>query len=121
MPTPTQQRLQGAQLGSGQGPSLGSDGLGEVGQAGGIDAVVLGLAAVDGLHVVGVADQEGELLLGAEVGEPVPGEHALDADHQAEIAGRAGLHARNRVLDHDGTEDEPGGIEAWLRQAVSKR
>ena len=45
-----------------------------------VDLVVLGLAAVDGLHVEGVAEHEGDLLAGAEIGQPVPGEHALHAD-----------------------------------------
>ena len=48
----------------------------------GVDPVVLGFASVDGLHVEGVAQDEGDLLLGAEVGEPVPGEHALAADDE---------------------------------------
>ena len=48
----------------------------------GVDLVVLGLAAVDGLHVQRVAEDEGDPLGGAEVGEPVPGEHALAADDQ---------------------------------------
>jgi len=48
----------------------------------GIDAVILGLAAVDGAHVEGVAEDEGDALLSAEICDPVPGEHALDADDQ---------------------------------------
>jgi hypothetical protein len=35
---------------------------------------------VDGFHVEGVAEDKGDLVLGAEVGDPVPGEEALDAD-----------------------------------------
>jgi hypothetical protein len=35
---------------------------------------------VDGLHVKGVAEGEGDLLLGAEVAQPIPTEHALDGD-----------------------------------------
>src|SRR5207249_4411742 len=49
----------------------------------GIDAVVLGLAAVDGLHVQGMAEHEGDFVILAQIGQPVPGEHALAADDQA--------------------------------------
>jgi hypothetical protein len=56
----------------------------------GVDLVVLGLPAVDGLHVEGVAEDEGDVLLGAEVGEPVPAEDALDADDEVIAIGRDG-------------------------------
>src|SRR5262249_56215850 len=55
--------------------------LEQAGDLAGIDLIVLGLGPVDEFHVQSVAQHEGELLLGAEVGEPVPGVHALDADH----------------------------------------
>ena len=77
--------------------ALGVDvGQGEVAaaeQAGnlvGVDLVVLGLAPVDGLHVQGVADQEGDLLLPAQVSQPVPGEQALDADDDVGAEGGEG-------------------------------
>lgn len=43
----------------------------------GIDLVVLGLAAVDGLHVQRMAQDERNALGSTQVGEPIPGEHAL--------------------------------------------
>ena len=46
----------------------------------GVDVVVLGLAAVDRLHVQRMAEHEGNLLLPAQVGDPVPGEQTLDGD-----------------------------------------
>jgi hypothetical protein len=46
----------------------------------GVDLVILGFTAVDGFHVQGVAEHEGNPLPFAEVGEPVPGEHALGGD-----------------------------------------
>jgi hypothetical protein len=46
-----------------------------------IDTVVLGIAAMDRPHVEGVAQHKGNPLSFAEVGEPIPGKHALDADH----------------------------------------
>ncbi len=49
----------------------------------GVDAVVLRLAAVDRLHVEGVAEDEGDAFGGAEVGKPVPGEDALDGHDEA--------------------------------------
>jgi hypothetical protein len=52
----------------------------QAGDLAGVDVVVVGLAAVDGFPVQRVAEHEVDVLLVAEVGEPVPGEHALDAD-----------------------------------------
>jgi len=43
----------------------------------GVDPIVLGLAAVDGLHVEGVAEHEGHPLPRTQVSKPVPGEQAL--------------------------------------------
>ena len=40
----------------------------------GVDGVGFGFAAVDGLEVEGVAEDEGDGLAGAQVGQPVPGE-----------------------------------------------
>ena len=37
---------------------------------------------MDHLHVEGVAEDEGDLLVRAQIGEPVPGEHALGADDE---------------------------------------
>ena len=48
----------------------------------GVDLVVFGLAAMDRFHVERVAQDEGNTFLGAEVGEPVPGEDAFDADDE---------------------------------------
>jgi hypothetical protein len=50
------------------------------GDLAGVDAIVLRLAAVDGFHVQGVAKHERDVLVGTEIGDPVPGEHALGAD-----------------------------------------
>jgi hypothetical protein len=52
-------------------------------QLGGIKAIVLGLAAMDGFQVQRVAEHEGDVMRHAQVGHPVPSKHALDADHQA--------------------------------------
>jgi hypothetical protein len=43
-----------------------------------VDLVIFGLAAMDGLHVEGMTEDERALFLGAPVGEPVPGDHAFD-------------------------------------------
>jgi len=48
----------------------------------GVDLVVLRLSAVDCLHVERVAKDEGNALSSTEVGEPVPGEHALGGDDE---------------------------------------
>ena len=57
-----------------------------------VDLVVLGLAAVDGLHRERVAEHERDAFGGADVGEPVPGEHALGRDDQI----RRGTARRSR-------------------------
>lgn len=58
----------------------------------GVDLVGLGLAAVDRFHIQGVAQHEGDLVFGAQIGQPVPGEHALDADDDPPPAiGRQGV------------------------------
>ncbi len=41
-----------------------------------------GAPAVDGLHVEGVAENELDSLSAAEIGDPVPREHALDGDDE---------------------------------------
>src|ERR1700722_781574 len=57
--------------------------LEQAGDLVGIDTVVLGLVFVDELHVQRVADDKGNVVFGAAVGEPVPAKHALDADDDA--------------------------------------
>jgi hypothetical protein len=59
----------------------------------GVDPVVLGFAAVDGLHVEGVAKDEGNPLPRTQVSEPVPGEHAL------------GGHGKIRAVRRDDLEE----------------
>src|SRR5262249_44493125 len=63
----------------------------------GVEPVVLGLAAVNGLHVQGVAQHEGNLLGGAEVGQPVPGEHAFAGNDQAVAEGSDGSAQRGGI------------------------
>jgi hypothetical protein len=74
--------------------------------------VVLALAAVDGLHVQGVTEYEGDLLLGAEVRQPVPAKQALDGDDQPVAERRDGVQerraGRRQVLVED---DDAVGIE----------
>jgi hypothetical protein len=45
-----------------------------------VDLVVFGLAPMDGFHVEGMTEDERDVFLGAQVGEPVPGEQAFDRD-----------------------------------------
>jgi len=47
----------------------------------GIDFVVFAFAAMDGPHVEGMAKDERDVLVLAEVGQPVPGEHAFGSDN----------------------------------------
>ena len=53
----------------------------------GVDAVILVFAAVDGAHVEGMGEDEGEAGFLAGVAEPVPVEHALAADGQVVAVG----------------------------------
>jgi hypothetical protein len=52
---------------------------------------------VDVLHGQGVAEGERDLLHFAQVGQPVPGEHALDADHQVRAVRGDGVQEGGRV------------------------
>src|SRR5262245_29486876 len=46
-----------------------------------VDLVVFGLAAMDGFHRESMTEDKRDACVGTEVGEPVPGEHAFDGDH----------------------------------------
>ncbi len=77
----------------------------EAGDLGGVDAIVLGLAAVDRFHVEGVAEREGDLVVLAEIGEPIPREHALATDDQARAIGCDGVAKSVGVGGQIGFED----------------
>ena len=53
----------------------------------GVDTVALGLPAADGLHVASAAEEEGDVLVGTEVCDPVPAEGTLDANNHAVAIG----------------------------------
>jgi hypothetical protein len=55
-----------------------------------IDLVVLGLAAVNRLHVEGVAEHELDAFASAKICEPVPGEYALGGDREIITVGLDG-------------------------------
>jgi hypothetical protein len=57
----------------------------------GIDLVLFGLTAVDGFHLEGVSQDEGNALLSAEVGEPIPSEDAFHGHDPSVPIGRHGL------------------------------
>jgi hypothetical protein len=61
-----------------------------------IDLIMLGLAAMDGLHVEGVTQDNGHTLFSTHVGQPVPGEETLDSHNEALTIGRNGLEERFR-------------------------
>jgi hypothetical protein len=48
----------------------------------GIDFIVLRFAPMNRFHIECVTQDKGDPFSGTEVGEPVPGEHTLDADHE---------------------------------------
>jgi len=68
----------------------------------GVDFVVLDLSAVDGLPVERVTENELDAFAPTQVGDPVPGEHALDADDEIIAVGCDGfeevLGSRTKVL-----------------------
>ena len=76
----------------------------------GIDAIVFGFAAVDGFHVQGVAQDERNLVLQAEVRDPVPGEHALDADNQVLAKGRDGAKKNIWTARQVAVKDDGAGL-----------
>ena len=84
--------LAGIDVGVGKGPGAKKNG-----NLSGIDLVILGLAAMDGLHVEGVAEDEGDALIGAEIGQPVPAEDALGPDDQVVTKRGDGLEEEMRV------------------------
>jgi hypothetical protein len=48
----------------------------------GVDSVVLCLSSVNGFHVEGVTENERNTFFLTQIGQPVPGEGALDCDHE---------------------------------------
>ena len=121
--------LLGVGVGEGEVASAeqSGDGLGVV-------AVALGFAAVDGFHGPGVSEDEGEVVVAAGVGEPVPAVHALAADDESvaegldgveegfgrggEVAAEAGLS----VAVEDDEEEGPGvQIDAGVESDVGGR
>ena len=82
-------------------PEQGSDLLG-------VNLVVLAFAAVDGSHVERMTEDKGDVFRGAEIGQPVPGEHALGAHHQIIPIGGDGFEEGFRLgLDVAMEQDVP--------------
>ena len=71
----------------------------ESGDGVGVVGVGLGLVAVDGFHGEGVTQDEGDVLLSAKVGEPVPGVDALAGDDEV---GRKGATAARKASGRAG-------------------
>ena len=53
-----------------------------------IDPVILGFASVDGFHVEGVSQDEGDIFFCTEISDPIPGEHAFHGDDDIFSIGR---------------------------------
>src|SRR5262249_22550536 len=68
----------------------------EAGDGLGVVAVALGLGAMHGFHGPGVAEHEGDVLLAAGVGQPLPAVHARAADDQALAEGLDGFEEGRR-------------------------
>ena len=89
------QRTPGAGINIGWGDEIGPE---QVGQFFGVNAVVLVLAAVNGLEVEGVGQDEGDAGLLAGVGQPIPAEHAFGADGQVVAVGFNQLEEEAEVV-----------------------
>jgi hypothetical protein len=57
----------------------------------GVDLIVFGFATVDGFHIQGMAQHKRDPVIGAEVGEPVPGKHTFGSHDDLLAVGRNGL------------------------------
>jgi hypothetical protein len=66
----------------------------------GVDRIVFGFAAMDSLHVESLAQDQGKALMGAEVGEPVPGEETFNDDDTILPRGRQTLEKCLRAGFH---------------------
>jgi hypothetical protein len=75
-----------------------------------INAIVPGLAALDRLHVQGVAQGKGNVLDLAQVGDPVPGEHALDAGDQVVAEGSDGAEETLRPCRQVAVKNDRAGL-----------
>ena len=60
----------------------------------GVDLVVLGLAAVNGLHEQCMAEHEADAFPRAQIGEPIPGVDALAGHHEVVAVGSHGFEKR---------------------------
>jgi len=76
----------GVDIGYGQGTSAE-----EGGDFMGVDFVVFAFAAVDRLHVEGMAQDEGDGFLSADICQPIPYEHAFGGDDDIVSVGGDGL------------------------------
>jgi hypothetical protein len=52
---------------------------------------------MDGFHIEGMAEDEGDIFLATEIGDPVLGEHAFDSDHDVLAEGSNGTEKSLRV------------------------
>jgi hypothetical protein len=75
-----------------------------------IDPIVFGFAAMDGLHIEGMAADERHAVLGTAVGEPVPGQQAFDGDHQIIAIGGNDLMKGLRTGFHMVVHDDLSGL-----------
>ncbi len=77
-----------------------------------VDAIVLGFAAVDRLHVERVSQDERNPFRRAEIGKPIPSEHALHGDDK--ISPKWADRRKKRLggsLDVLGKADLPPSVE----------
>jgi len=105
----------GLGVGVGQGQHSGAQ---QAGDLLGVKFVVLGLTAVDCLHIEGVAEHEGEGVLGTQIGDPVPSEDAFDADHDVFSIGTnsfqqmLGVGGKVAVQEHSARRVEDAQVHA---------
>lgn len=66
----------------------------------GVDRVVFDLAAVEGAHVERVPEDERDVVVGAQVRQPVPGKGALGGDHHVTAVGLQSTEQRLGLCRH---------------------
>ena len=63
----------------------------------GIDFIILGFTAVDGFHIQGVAQDERNVVQGAEVRQPIPAKDTFHADHDVIEEGKDHFKEQLRI------------------------
>ncbi len=75
-----------------------------------VNLVVLGLSAVNGFHVQGVTQNEGNIFSSAQIGKPVPGEDTFDRNDDALAEGSDRFEKRIGIGFHVAMKNDRTGL-----------